>query len=92
MSLEVAQRCIDILRKSPSIKSVDLTGTIEYYSLLYLIEEREIIRVIIPLISTKLTPSSLRSSGVNLVEIIILFGSSFDPAGDNSVIPQPVGR
>ena len=50
MSLEVAQRCIDILRKSPSIKSVDLTGTIEYYSLLYLIEEREIIRVIIPLI------------------------------------------
>ena len=29
MSLEVAQRCIDILRKSPSIKSVDLTGTIE---------------------------------------------------------------
>ena len=30
MSLEVAQRCIDILRKSPSIKSVDLTGTIEY--------------------------------------------------------------
>ena len=31
MSLEVAQRCIDILRKSPSIKSVDLTGTIEYW-------------------------------------------------------------
>eukprot|EP00093_Oithona_nana_P011141 11141.XXX_772797_774448_1 [CDS] Oithona nana genome sequencing. len=26
MSLEVAQRCIDIMRNSPSIKSVDLTG------------------------------------------------------------------